>query len=121
MKYWCPECNTVHDNEILGVGLDLCNCSVCADFKCKKTRLLKLPDFETPAQYEKRTGKKWNGAVWIKAMKGLFKSKYVCRSMAELIANSMMCWPPIDLYKYTILCAASPEPPPDDYVSEVEA
>ena len=61
MKYYCPKCNCEFDIKgdqnlitcptVNGLG-DLCD-----------KDLVKLPDYETPAQYEKRTGKQWNGAV----------------------------------------------------------
>jgi len=70
-----------------------------------------IPDFETPEQYEKRTGKKWNGAVWR-------KYKYITRGHStKWIAQTYTG----NLDNFYLLCANSPEPPPDDYVPEEEA
>ncbi|MCL2174446.1 MAG: hypothetical protein FWB73_00225 [Treponema sp.] len=105
-RFYCESCktefnfkddNTIHwdDGEY---------CPICGNDDLDKL-LIELPDFETPSQYEKRTGKKWNGAVWVK-----FKSEG---------------WRPASVrgnwYDVPVVCAASPEPPPDDYVPEEEA
>ena len=117
MRYYCPECKNEYNT--LNFEVNWC-------FICKHSPTVTVPDFETPAQYEKRTGKKWNGAVW-------FRYKYVddginggsdwCNwhpKTAEEASKS----PYYSQYKsleIQRICANSPEPPPDDYVLEVEA
>jgi hypothetical protein len=71
MKYYCKNCGSI---VITGTGYSLppdeeyCHgnehlCPVCERYMMKI-----IPDYETPAQYEKRTGKEFpdDGAVWKK-------------------------------------------------------
>ena len=110
MRYYCPECKSEY---VVGEKLTEGYCTMLEDDGevCGEI-LIKLSDFETPLQYEKRTGKvlSWEAAVWYQKNE---------------VATDWL----IDNYGYAkgvegvyiILCAASPEPPPDNYVPEVEA
>jgi len=116
MKYYCPECKTEY---FIGEKLTAGYCTteeddgeVCGEI------LIKLPDFETPSQYEKRTGKKWNGAVWCRPLVGVDPDKFGNWMALEESHYKFKNQPRTYRHK---LCAASPEPPPDDYVPEVEA
>ena len=119
MRYYCSECKSEliiceHRNN----QETYCYCPVC-----HSGLLVKLPDFETPAQYEKRTGKKWNGAVW-------YRYRYVDDGVNG--GSNWYGWhlntakearkSPYDskFKKMEIqrICAASPEPPPDDWQPE---
>jgi len=128
MKYWCPECKREYNTDFNMRWCPLCDASV--EFK----GLVKLPDFETPEQYEKRTGKKWNGAVWFRKKEagegGINENgDYVSSSnnwdistiehLDFLYLTKNKDGEPFE--NLTILCANSPELPPDDYVPEVEA
>jgi hypothetical protein len=102
MRYYCVGCDT----EIIpGIDAALYVTCFCG------TYLTKLPDFETPEQYEKRTGKKWNGAVWwrFKRNNGRW-SKWQAHIEMMLVA--------IGINELQFLCANSPELPPDDYIPE---
>ncbi|MCL2174426.1 MAG: hypothetical protein FWB73_00125 [Treponema sp.] len=105
MKHWCPECKSEY---VVGEKLTTGYCTMLEDNgeECGEI-LIELPDFETLAQYEKRTGKKWNGAVWFKYR--FFDKKWKAYALDFL--DGKKC-------DYFALCAASPEPPPDDYVPE---
>jgi len=108
MKYYCPECKSEIDTEFI----DLLQCPICHGYSIGR-----LPDFETPSQYEKRTGKKWNGAVWFRYKTHTDRYKVWSKWQAH---NPVKDWS--ESYTTTQwLCASSPEPPPDDYVPEVEA
>ena len=115
-RYYCPECGTEYN-----VKADMhfplfCTAYNIFAFDCK-TELIKLPDYETPDQYKKRTGKKWNGATFVKC-----KSSYCSHNECFYYENSkwyimqsciqfpIMC---IDFLLYA--CAQLPEPPPDGW------
>jgi len=114
MKYWCPECKSEY---VVGEKPTPGYCTMLDDEleddgeECGEI-LVKLPAFETPSQYEKRTGKKWNGAVWQRVIIGRENgwTRWDARRYPEHFKSENQ-----------ILCAASPEPPPYDYVPEVEA
>ena len=108
MRYYCRKCKSEYNTP---------NFEVNWCFICKHSPTVTVPDYQTPEQYERRTGKKWNGAVWQR------------RKLAMKHNNRWEPWTAGD-QKYTFventeftntLCANSPEPPPDDYVPEVEA
>jgi hypothetical protein len=68
-----------------------------------------IPDFETPEQYKARTGKKWNGAVW-------FRWKLGDGSWSSWYAVTLISTKEISIKtERQILCAQSPNPPPDDW------
>jgi len=114
MKYYCPECKSEYE---IGETTDTCGyCTMLNENdgeECGEI-LIKLPNFETPSQYEKRTGKKWNGAVW-------YKFKHEDTGVYSIwYANTLSSVS--RRYKYVIiLCANSPESPPDDYMPETES
>jgi len=116
MRYWCEFCEVefiFHERftqEDIGI--------ICPCCKAGLSYFYKIPDFETPAQYEKRTGKKWNGALWAKGVHPELEPY-------EWLVVRRSIWKDEDILnndKIIFLCANnSPEPPPDDYVPEVEA
>jgi len=64
MKYYCKRCGSELKTDVNNYGG---YCPICYD--CKDgliTRLQPIPDYETAAQYEKRTGKRYpdDGSVW---------------------------------------------------------
>ena len=103
MRYWCPECKSEY---VVGEKPTPGYCTMLDDElddegeECGEI-LVKLPDFETPEQYEKRTGKvlSWEAAVW-----------YQTEGATDWL---------LDNYGYAsgrddveiILCVNSPEPP----------
>jgi len=114
MRYYCPECKTETITDYCQISF----CNVCGNPK----HMIKFPDFETPGQYEKRTGKKLNDGclVWnkYKRTNGCEASKkWVLRyygSVKEMLVD-------ITFYDVKNICAVVdvyPEPPPDDFVPE---
>ena len=114
MKYYCPECKSEY---VVGEKLTAGYCTMLEDDgeECGEI-LIELPDFETPSQYEKRTGKKWNGAVYSKCRDNncvgcdgdtwrLYISEFDAKE--DICRNKTA----------HLLCANSPEPPPDDWRS----
>jgi len=103
MRYYCRDCKTEFNTDI-NSRVFLGRCLACLLFRDNIGDLIKIPLFETPAQYEARTGEEPSGdaAVWVDGNTG---------------------W---ELYYYSeakdrdgvILVAAGAEPPPEDY--EVE-
>jgi len=108
MKYYCPNCKSEITTRFDDNPKD---CYIChAD-----NSLVQIPEFETPSQYEKRTGNKWNGAVWWRFRD---TKEWQCNRVFKPGSVKLQ-----DGTKYVfveLLCAASPEPPPDDYVPEVD-
>jgi len=107
MRYWCPECKSEY---VVGEKPTPGYCTMVEDGgeECGEI-LVKLPDFETPEQYEKRTGAEYGDdwLVWVNDM-----------------PNDPQGWR-VDYYKnalddqrYQIVCVQSPEPPPDDWRPE---
>jgi len=104
MKYYCSNCKSEITTRFDDNPKD---CYIChAD-----NGLVEIPDFETLAQYEKRTGNKWNGAVWVRTVNEALRADYVWE-VGHCLGEQA---------GFEILCAASPVPPPDNYVPEVEA
>jgi hypothetical protein len=66
----------------------------------------RIPDFETPEQYKKRTGETWpdEGAVWFRPEKTTYFVWGVCRHVTAKKDNDK-----------TIVCIQSPNPPPENW------
>ena len=109
-KWQCTSCNTKFEfgNNAWNID-DHCPCCGNDD---PNYILSPISDYETPEQYEKRTGKNWpeQGAVWFKLAFGktfLDGGGWgVCR---YVIAKK-------DAVGKIIICVQSPEPPPDDWL-----
>ena len=132
MRYMCPVCKselTVSD-EIINKwkAIDEVNdidyifdgerlvCDICINDTGNEVWMNRIPDFETPDQYEKRTGKKWNGVIYTKCFSSFCKRatcEYVSWSSMRVDRNYDRC-----RFYLKTLCANSPEPPPDDFVPE---
>ena len=130
-RYYCKKCKSEQivpnelikwlvDKEIAKYGKDVqwtgqrLLCDFCNDedyilFGGEEIWMNLIPDYETPEQYEKRTGKKWNGAVWR-------KHKGASQESTGWIAQRFTG----NLEYFYLLCAQSPEPPPDDWRPEEE-
>jgi hypothetical protein len=80
------------------------NCPVCGNDD-PDYELITIPDYETPEQYEKRTGEKYSdtGQVWCK-IKG--RKEYWPFRLSEVQTNDV---------DGKILIADPPFPPPDDW------
>jgi hypothetical protein len=63
MKYYCKNCGSVIISDIWKPKID--ECKLC-NAPCIRT-IVTIPDYETPQQYEKRTGNAYpdNGLVWV--------------------------------------------------------
>ena len=111
MRYYCNNCNgefKFGNTEIRTVWEIDDHCPVCGNDDPDKI-LIPIPDFETPAQYEKRTGKKLssNAAVWFKPNRPVDFFWGICRYESAKR----------DKDKIIVVCK-SPEPPPDDWQPE---
>ena len=110
MRYYCPECKT----EIITCPRDT-ECLYCG------TRMIQLPDFETPEQYEKRTGEKWNGAIWMRCNNdcgevcGNKKIWNVYKGVERAEIEICYDWKYLNGNDVDYVCANSPEPPPDNW------
>ncbi|MDR2942471.1 MAG: hypothetical protein LBV17_07775 [Treponema sp.] len=119
MKYYCKNCESVFEpgfkTTLLENGttwadkpfLFISDCPYC------ENNIAKIPDYETPQAYEKRTGKAYpdNGAVWIR-YKGdkdwaLFTCKYALKKWAHKVI--------IPEDDPMIVIADPPVPPPNDW------
>ena len=106
MRYWCAECKSE-------INIQFKDNPKCC-YICREVNLIELPDFETPQQYKKRTGKKWNGAVWVWFDNtALHKGHWEATSMdnaEDPLNNYHDSW-----LKARTVIANSPNPPLDDY------
>jgi len=104
MRYYCESCKSEFITKY-----SMCKCS-----HCYYPLYTNIPDFETPAQYENRTGKKLSteAAVWIKCRdrEGFISVRYDNATRQ----NKYFYWKKYLVIEY-ILVANSPEPPPDDW------
>ena len=100
MRYWCEICETEFNfNEKFRKYEIRKKCPCC---KAGSRLFHKLPDYETPKQYERRTGKKWRGLAWLKYPKEA--KEWNCVIFNEKQESVMDD-------RILFLCAASPEPP----------
>jgi len=117
MQYYCPECKSEIKIEFSDNPKDC--------FICHSDKMIKLPDFETPSQYEKRTGKRWQGAVWFGVdntwkFNGIRRTDWDIITVQDIDSRTGTKRVPAIIHNIYHLCATSPEPPPDNYVPEVE-
>ena len=101
MRYYCSKCKVEISFKDHEYGSYAGDCIICGDGPFSSA-----PDYETPDQYEKRTGKKLpiKTAVWILNGDGEWELYYYCEAIKRCYA--------------IIVCANGPEPPPYDYCSE---
>jgi hypothetical protein len=120
-KYYCKKCKSEYNfGENVNVIESCANCSHVDDESCEKpcvsltccacdTDLTKIPNYETPMQYEKRTRKSFpdNGLVWVKCTSLPF---WACGTLGgvEEISNKFS---PVQY----IVIANPPVPPPDGW------
>jgi len=111
-RYYCTKCNsTIEPGDKVSWMFAYKKDNKCPN--CEELDLYELPGYETPKQYEMRTGKKWpdNGAIWFKHRDGkpFFDGGIwgVCRYVTAKETGDKV-----------IICAQSPEPPPDDWKPE---
>ncbi|MDR0512068.1 MAG: hypothetical protein LBG93_03060 [Treponema sp.] len=108
-RYYCKNCKTYLETKYTMV-----RCLCCYGL------FSELPDYETPAQYEKRTWKKWNGALWAKCINE--KCEYHVHS--NWIISTTRSLADDELHKdcsfSIVICAQSPEPPPADWKPKEE-
>ncbi len=104
MKYYCEGCQTTIETLFLFRE----NYPVCP-YCCDHPKLIKLPDYETVEQWEKRTEKKYpeDGPVWFKNKNPL--SDFVWGVCMYVTAKKD---------KDICICITSPVPPPNDWELE---
>jgi len=120
MKYYCETCGTITDFCSDKYGIPL-TCPHCYAIKA----WIKIPDYETPEQYEERTGKVFpkNGLVWYRINTSLveyssdYSSDYSIHwsdwfhdSYREAIRTGRR-----SKSEHQIVIADPPVPPPDDW------
>ncbi|MDR2915118.1 MAG: hypothetical protein LBV74_09850 [Tannerella sp.] len=110
MKYYCKNCESFFEPGKRADVNGFC-------FHCHSSDIVEIPEYETPAQYEARTGEPFpdNGKVWIRCTKtgitGIFDFgnwRELLKRKSELLDNLL------------IVIASPPVPPPDDFVPEVD-
>ena len=118
MKYYCEKCRDVLVTNDNTSTMELCPKCISADGTHKI--MFPFPDYETPEQYEKRTGKPYpdNGAVYV-LTRYHFDDKpnwYVTayfeyKKTAEAIAQDKVYGTKL----FGVVIADPPVPPPDDW------
>jgi len=119
MRHYCKSCevefNFYGEFNLSGGGIyphKFENCPICYTYPFRR-----IPDYETPEQYEKRTGKKWNGAVY--SVIDANYETYVWEGFGNVeLAKAAKLF---ELGSPIIVCAQSPEPPPDNWRPKEEA
>jgi len=106
MKYYCKDCETeilLSDDVSLSVGVTITTPDKYFDGMC--------PNYETPAQYEERTGKAFpsGGLVWYRIKCAGRWQSWQARCWHKSIKDS-------DYEQYFI--ADPPVPPPNDWEPE---
>ena len=109
MRYWCSKCGSEFSPaEKVFANLFIDDDEIECPF-CETRNVCKLPDFETPGRYKKRTGNELsnNAAVWVKDGENDLEGWRL-----DYLNNA------IDDQRYFVIITQSPEPPPDDFVPE---
>jgi hypothetical protein len=117
MKYYCKNCGCVlTEGKRRKENCYDIKCPLCFYDSPKSSYLEPVPDYETPAQYEKCTGQKFpeNGAVWVG---NIMREDWIKDYCVEWTAVSLdqLYNPAKEDY---ILCVNSPTPPPNDWKPE---
>jgi len=106
MRHYCKDCGTINEigekvntKDFFEDGL---YCWYCREFRPLK----RIPDYETPEQYQKRTGKDLPdiGLVWVKD--GVADEE---GWRSDLYGNAS------DDRREYIVCVSGPLPPPNDW------
>jgi len=110
MRFYCKSCKTEFNFKDSTMWEDD-NCPCCGNDD-PSYELIPIPDYETPEQYEKRTGKKWpeNALVWYRYKDQQDFEEWIWVLSRKLVADARN-----SREKLYILCAQSPEPPPNDW------
>jgi hypothetical protein len=104
MKYYCTLCRGVIEFGVVK------NLSVITEKRCclcYKQTIVPIPDYETPRQYEKRTGREFSneGAVWFRPKNGSADFVWgICRYITAKECGDR-----------DIVIADPPVPPPDGW------
>jgi len=108
MKFYCKNCKSVFEpNGWHEYDTKSEECPLCIAGKL----VVPIPDYETPAQYEKRTRKPFpdNGLVWVKLS---YETEWVGNTLYGVQETSKKNWPdPVE----HIVIADPPVPPPDGW------
>jgi hypothetical protein len=98
------------------------NCKITITYKegkdcpfCDNPELRALPDYETLEQYEKRTGRKWEGAIWIRCINKEcayhVHSNWIISTTRSLVDDELHK----DCSFSIVICANLPKSPPDNW------
>lgn len=106
MKYYCKQCGSTFES-----GKRLIEipdyCPLCGE---GLIHIVKIPDYETPAQYHARTGKSYpdKGLVWA--------CSHTHYDSADPYGWQVKQYFELTKDDYCVLIASPPIPPPDDFV-----
>jgi len=120
MKYYCKNCGT---QLTVGDGLDTRDYfedGLFCPFNITHGEMESIPDYETPKQYEKRTGKAYpdNGLVWYRMFFTHIPHGYynwVIRTYSDAKRARDYCK---GKYQTAIVIADPPVPPPNNWRPE---
>ena len=139
MRYYCKNCGsefkTGFKSDLTDMGTSCVDddndelhfynvCPYCDE------KIVKVPDYETPEQYKKRTGKLCpdNMAVWAKCRGPNYDEDCVFRSVVCMRCSitSDWCLTNMEYVSYdkchaVCVIANPPIPPPDDFTPEVQS
>jgi hypothetical protein len=104
MKFYCENCKSVFEPGVLKMINGVYHCSMC------KKQMKRIPYWETPQQYEQRTGEEFSneGAVWFRPKNGSADFVWgICRYITAKKCGDR-----------DIVVADPPVPPPDGWKPE---
>jgi DNA-directed RNA polymerase subunit RPC12/RpoP len=126
MRYECERCGSIFivgkqgffEEDFLTAKPSSKTANKCP---CGEGRLIKILDFETPEQYEARTGEAWpdNGAVYYLCVVGkndepVITNEWRTHTWSELKNHK----PKIAGYRLKVICATEAGCPPDGWKPE---
>ena len=122
-RYYCKNCGSeaIKGDNARRSDAFVVYCPMCEDENGNEVKMAELPDYETPEQYEKRTGKKWNGAAFYRCINESceyysgFVDWEVGYSRSFDLDFDETC---SDCRHIKVICAQSPEPPTYDWKPE---
>jgi hypothetical protein len=111
VKYYCEKCRSVFEPGVLKMIDGVYSCPVC------KKAMERIPYYETPQQYEKRTGKEFpkEGVVFF-----IYKNTSTGNTFWAIDNYDYAKWYADNHpgYKHIIVIGDPPIPPPDEWRPE---
>jgi len=123
MKYYCKNCGTIYDLKKSAYGESYYDpddmCPICGNTD-PDYDLIPIPDWETPEQYEKRTGKPYpdDGLVWWRHIVAAGPEPvWLVARLSEAVKEAGIASGYSNV-AVQIVIADPPIPPPDDWKPE---